>query len=579
MDSIELAAQFQSLFSKFSHDNNEAVIDELESILKDSNKQIFVLFSRIFCNFVSKRSKEFQIYANLFKIVPSLSNPELKDIFLTSLKAQMIEPDQPEICEFFTYLVESNYIDVENALDLLLSIFKSPEKLQNIQFCQFLFCIYRIQNLFKGHQKFNEKKKEFQIRNDNIKININLDDKKKIFLFLYEQLCKQDHNSIKKKLSDDAEHLLQNQFDILEPNLVVSPSILSFSPSIACACAFYGALNCLKALSAHGVDLNQPDDEERTIAQFAAAGGSVEVLKFLKEKRVSFSGALEYAAQFYRNEAFEYLTSVCRLDGRIFHSAVKSNNIHIIKYLISKNVPFETRDEYNWTPLHIAASQNSIESVTLLLSIKNINVNIADLDGETPLHCAAKDGYVEVMEILLKHPNINPFVKDQEDATPLHWASCNNQPEAVRLLMNSCPAAHQKNFDVNCKDAFNRTPLILSCSSNSPLVTEILLTHPNINVNAYDKRETTPLIAAVESKSFECVKKLVESASNKIDFNKRNVEGTTALDIAAFADCLEIVQYLLGINGVDASDLNNQNAIRQLPKRIGALITEHFSKK
>ena len=575
MDSISLAKQFQWLLCKFDSEDGQTSEKELENIINQSDKQVNLLFSRIFCNFIPSRSTRFNKYATLFTKVPSLSNPEFKDIFLTYLQNYLLEPNQPEICEFFSFLIESKYIGIDKAFEILISLFQSAEKLQNLQFLQFLYCIFRIQDQLKAHTRYPELMNEFKIRYENIKIGVNLDENSEIYSFLYDQLLNPEKNPIKNIIADESEKI--PNFEVLDPTLYVSPSILSFSPPISCVCAFYGAIKTLKSLSKEGrLHADDADDDGRTLCQFAAAGGNIAVLKYLKETiKADFSNSLDYAIEYFQDEAFEYITSLFPLSPTSLHSAAKVNNISKFEFFISKNFPLENRDEYNWTPLHIAASHDSCEIIKILTSKDKVNVNITDLDGETPLHCASKDGYINSMKILLNHPKILPNLKDREGATPLHWAVINDKAEAVRLLIKN------EKVDVNEKDNFQRSALLLAAASNSPNAMRVLLSSGRItDANAADQRLTTPLIASCESKSVECIKLIIDASKTiSVDFNKRNVDGVTALDVAAFSNSPEIVRLLLGVEAVDASDLNKQSAKKQLSKEIVQIIDEYFSSK
>ena len=179
------------------------------------------------------------------------------------------------------------------------------------------------------------------------------------------------------------------------------------------------------------------------------------------------------------------------------------------------------------------------------------------------------------MKILLNHPKILPNLKDREGATPLHWAVINDKAEAVRLLIKN------EKVDVNEKDNFQRSALLLAAASNSPNAMRVLLSSGRItDANAADQRLTTPLIASCESKSVECIKLIIDASKTiSVDFNKRNVDGVTALDVAAFSNSPEIVRLLLGVEAVDASDLNKQSAKKQLSKEIVQIIDEYFSSK
>ena len=51
-----------------------------------------------------------------------------------------------------------------------------------------------------------------------------------------------------------------------------------------------------------------------------------------------------------------------------------------------------SQDNWKMTPLHMAAEQNNIDTLKLLLR-KNVDLNIRNSSGRTPLHLAAAKGY------------------------------------------------------------------------------------------------------------------------------------------------------------------------------------------
>ena len=60
----------------------------------------------------------------------------------------------------------------------------------------------------------------------------------------------------------------------------------------------------------------------------------------------------------------------------------------------------EAVEEYNWTPLHLAAANGHAAVATKLLHA-NAVVDAADVDGWTPLHVAAGCGHAAVAVLLL----------------------------------------------------------------------------------------------------------------------------------------------------------------------------------
>jgi ankyrin repeat protein len=52
--------------------------------------------------------------------------------------------------------------------------------------------------------------------------------------------------------------------------------------------------------------------------------------------------------------------------------------------------------------MHYAASSGFIGAVQVLLD-RNASVEVVNLDNWTPLHCAANEGSVDVVELLVEH--------------------------------------------------------------------------------------------------------------------------------------------------------------------------------
>jgi len=82
--------------------------------------------------------------------------------------------------------------------------------------------------------------------------------------------------------------------------------------------------------------------------------------------------------------------------------AVSNGQVDEVKRLIGKNCAVNEPDYDGRTPLHIAASNNNIAIVKLLLSVKDINVNPVDNFEMTPFHDAITNNFSEVAEILKK---------------------------------------------------------------------------------------------------------------------------------------------------------------------------------
>lgn len=81
----------------------------------------------------------------------------------------------------------------------------------------------------------------------------------------------------------------------------------------------------------------------------------------------------------------------------------------------------DTRGLDNWTPLHMAASENHI-SVGKLLIEKDCELDPKSSIGRTPLHVAALRGHQQFVKLLVEaDADLNAV--DSSSNTPLHYSS------------------------------------------------------------------------------------------------------------------------------------------------------------
>ena len=103
-----------------------------------------------------------------------------------------------------------------------------------------------------------------------------------------------------------------------------------------------------------------------------------------------------------------------------------------VKMLLNDNADIEEKNNYNWTPLHVASLNGHSEVVKLLLD-KKADIEAKQKDEGTPLHLASQNGHLEVVKLLLdKKADIE--AKTNLGHTPLHLASEKGHSEVVKLL-------------------------------------------------------------------------------------------------------------------------------------------------
>ncbi|OHT02395.1 hypothetical protein TRFO_30524 [Tritrichomonas foetus] len=154
------------------------------------------------------------------------------------------------------------------------------------------------------------------------------------------------------------------------------------SPSLIEVAALYGSINCFKYLLLNGSSLYLLDETNASLPQYAVAGGNLEIIRICHQKKLSFNGTSQIAALFHRNDILNWLLedegqeieSCIKNRGTVIQNAATTNNIIIIEQCIENDVDVND-GTLNRTSLHISCELGNIESVMLLLSADNVNLN------------------------------------------------------------------------------------------------------------------------------------------------------------------------------------------------------------
>ncbi|XP_051162080.1 transient receptor potential channel pyrexia-like [Leptopilina boulardi] len=204
-------------------------------------------------------------------------------------------------------------------------------------------------------------------------------------------------------------------------------------------------------------------------------------------------------------------------------TACYSGHKSCVQYLIERNVDLNYVNPIDGRNcLHFAVAGNSYETAKLLLD-NGANLNYPGISKTNPLlHYAIKAKNESIVELFLER-GADPAEKNSLGETPLHVACSVYSVNCCRMLME------KPQIDINAIDVMNRTPLHYATMSSwcDFRLIDILVKH-GAHVNVIDKTGFSPLhIASLNEKS-KCSETLIW---NGADVSCTTSKGVSALNI------------------------------------------------
>ena len=234
-------------------------------------------------------------------------------------------------------------------------------------------------------------------------------------------------------------------------------------------------------------------------------------------------------------------------DNALLIGAAEKGDFATVQSLTEKGADIHFDNHKLGTALHYAAAEGHKDIVQFLLQ-KGADIHgVSVRDGLTPLTLAVERGRVDIFNLLLeKGAKIH--------AHDLHEAAedIDRLPIAKTLL--------QRGIDVNGRNQYNLTPLLIASEQRSQIpIAKLLLSH-GADVNATDAEGRTPLFIASRSRLTELVKTYL-SRGARPDVREKS-SGNTILHILAkeqwpHMQNVKLLHDLLD-RGVDIDAQNNE---------------------
>lgn len=344
----------------------------------------------------------------------------------------------------------------------------------------------------------------------------------------------------------------------------------------------------IRILAKAGCDIEVRDQRKRTPLLAAAMEGNVEAVETLLDLGAAIEakyelgftpllcavekGNLEVVKELDRRGAD---FKACSKGGRgALHNVHR--NVEVLRYLLTKNLPIEARDDYEATPLNYLASEGDERIIAIFLDA-GANVNATGGEGEfagsTPLHFACMvrdkadlDGLDTAVALggpkmnpipavanderlrsvkLMMAAGANPVAKNAEWITPLHLAAGSGLANVVELFL-------QGGADPNAITKALTSPMHHAAMNGHVECARLLIAHGAMIDSPLWQ---TPLAtAALNSRSPDMLKMLLD---HKAPLGKRDLYGAYPLHRACYNGQVEMVELILDAGAdPDVRDFN-----------------------
>lgn len=265
------------------------------------------------------------------------------------------------------------------------------------------------------------------------------------------------------------------------------------------------------------------------------------------------------------------------------HGAIFSGHFDISKFLIRHgHADLYLTNSMGCSPFWIACGYGRVDILEYILTstttatTKNKTNNVSRFDlsracrqtnstGDTPLMAAVFKGHFEVVEMLLSalvESSSSPTVISNDAWDVLTMANrngdtCLGLAVSMATVGRCSNSSSSDDDDDNGNDNSSRLIHLLLDWEERLAPEEYCTDHADRPLHRKNALGLTPLLVACERDNLNIVKLLLSKAGTNI-INTMDKDGRSPLAIASFCGCLDVLDYLLGIDHVDASSLVNR---------------------
>jgi ankyrin repeat protein len=260
------------------------------------------------------------------------------------------------------------------------------------------------------------------------------------------------------------------------------------------------------------------DDKYRSLADFAVAGGSLTIVRFVENTKntqnTNFDSSMQVAARHHISNLFLHLLksqdgaldAADRFGKTIATSAAAMNNVNVVLYCLGRGMSISTHETFGWTALHSAAERGCFDVIYVLMHIDGVEPNARDTWGNTPLHLATDRVMVGVVKYLLRKKKVRVNAETCDGMTAFHIAAESNVPELLAVFVGC------GRVDVNATNAKWMTGLHLAVKTGNPKMVRMILRRHDLLTGIMSIKGKTALDLAQKRNKAEVLELFQESA-------------------------------------------------------------------
>ncbi|CAG8882967.1 unnamed protein product [Penicillium nalgiovense] len=252
-------------------------------------------------------------------------------------------------------------------------------------------------------------------------------------------------------------------------------------------------------------------------------------------------------------------------NSNLLHLAVKYDNVGLADALLQHNANINAFYRGK-TPLMRALKYSSAAVRELLLSHRDLDINIQNQARDSALSYAIHYGSSSIVKSVLEHRAASVDIKHKYGRTALHLAVFAGRTGFVQLLLLS-------GSDPNLEDDSGQSAWSWACRINRPVMKTMFINGPDCEVylgarNAQDselplheavlhgsidadRKGYTPLHLAVQSRRLEVVDLILGHPLANV--NCKDKDGNTPLWLSTYSSCDEITERLLAEKDIDVN--------------------------